>query len=136
MIKASADRMTLFVAAFGVAVTIASYCVAGRSIAYSTLTGAGIGVANFLLLRAIVVRVVEGDMHRKLPLIGLIFLKMGGLMGLVYWVIAKHWVQPIAFTIGLSSLVVGLIVSSLFGHMPPTQPPAGGGLPGNSASES
>ncbi len=137
MTKASADRMTLFVAAFGAALTIASYAVAGRAAAYSTLTGAGLGLANFLLLRAIVVRVVEGDMHRRGPFIGLIFLKMGVLMGLVYWVIAKHWVEPVAFTVGISSLVVGLIVSSLFVHIPPTQPPArGGAVPSNSASES
>ncbi len=118
MTRASADRMTVFVAAFGIAVTAICYFVAGRAAAYSTGTGAGVALANFLLLRAIVVRVVEGDMHRKAGLLGLIFLKMGALMWLVYWVVAKHWVEPIAFTVGLSSLVVGLIVSSFLAINP------------------
>jgi hypothetical protein len=114
MTKASADRLTLTVAAFGAVLTVASYLLAGRAVAESTLTGAGMGLANFILLRMIVLRVVEGDMHRKGALLGLIFLKMGGLMGLVYWVISSHWVQPIPFTVGMSSLVVGLIVGALF----------------------
>ena len=114
MTKASADRMTLFVAALGLMATLTCFFVSGGVAAYSAGVGAGMALANFLLLRMIVVRVVEGDLHRKAPFIGLLFFKMGGLMFLVYWVIAQHWVEPIAFTVGMSSLAVGLIVSSFF----------------------
>jgi hypothetical protein len=52
-------------------------------------------------------------MHQKGPVVGLLFLKMGGLMGMVYLVIARHWVRPIPFMVGLLTLVVGLIANML-----------------------
>jgi hypothetical protein len=45
--------------------------------------------------------------------IGLLFLKMGAVMGLVFLVIIRGWVTLIPFTIGLSTLSVGLIANSL-----------------------
>jgi hypothetical protein len=104
--------MTAFVAGFGLLVTIAAFALYGRATALSTGVGAIVALANFLILRFIVVRVVEGDVHRKLPFIGALFLKMGALMGFVYYVIANRWVEAISFTAGLSSLVVGLLAAS------------------------
>jgi hypothetical protein len=71
-----------------------------------------LALLNLVVLRTIVSKVIEGDIHNKLPLLALIFVKMGVFMGLVYSAIAHHWVEPIAFTIGLSSLVIGLIAGS------------------------
>lgn len=118
MTKTVADRMTAFVAAFGLAATIASLALYGVKTAGSTGVGALVALANFLILRFIVVRVVEGDTHRKGPFIFAIFLKMGALMGFVYWVIVKHWVQPIPFVAGLSALAVGLIACSFLALRP------------------
>jgi hypothetical protein len=106
-------RMTLFVAALGLATAVAAYFVGGTRAAVSTAAGAALALANFLLLRTIVQKIVLGDMHRKAAVIGLLFLKMAGVMGLVSLVIIREWVEPIPFTIGLSSLVVGLIANSL-----------------------
>ncbi|HEX2677959.1 MAG TPA: ATP synthase subunit I [Polyangiales bacterium] len=105
--------MTLFVAAFGMLATIAAFALYGRGVAGSTGLGALVALCNFLILRFIVVRVVEGDMHRKLPFFAALFAKMGALMVFVYYVIAHHWVEPIPFVAGLSALVVGLLVSSV-----------------------
>lgn len=115
MNKASATRMLVFVAVLGLVTSLAALWLVGSQAALSVGVGAALALANFLLLRTIVVRIVDGAMHRKGPVIGLLFLKMGGLMGLVYLVIARHWVEPVAFTVGLSSLVVGLIASSFVG---------------------
>jgi ATP synthase I chain len=112
MTKASADRMTVFVAALGLAIALGYLSVSTRA-ALSAGVGGVVGLLNFLALRYIVGRVVDGDMQRKAGLIGLIYLKMGGVMFAVYWVISSGFVAPIPFTVGLSSLVVGLIVSSL-----------------------
>lgn len=112
--KSAAIRMTVFVAGLGLGTTLAALLLAGSHAAVSAATGAALALANFLLLRTIVQRIVLGDMHRKAPVIFLLFLKMGGVMALVYVVISRHWVEPIAFTVGLSSLVVGLIANSLF----------------------
>src|SRR5262245_52236384 len=111
--KSAAIRMTAFVAVLGLATSLGALAVAGPRAGVSTAAGAALALANFLLLRTIVQKIVVGDMHRKLPVIGLLFLKMGGVMVLVYLAIIREWVEPIPFTIGLSSLVVGLIANSL-----------------------
>jgi len=109
-------RMTSFVAALGLATSCAVFIAGGVHAGLSTAAGAALALANFVLLRTIVQRIVTGDMHRKLPVIGLLFLKMGAVMGLVFLVIIREWVAPIPFTIGLSTLAVGLIANSLFMH--------------------
>jgi hypothetical protein len=108
------DRLVLIVAASGALISLGSLVFDGAVAALSATVGSLLALANLVVLRSIVVRVVAGDIHTKLPLLGLIFLKMGGFMLLVYWFITKHWVEPIAFTLGFSSLVVGLIAGSLF----------------------
>jgi hypothetical protein len=80
---------------------------------FSAVVGALLALANLVALRTIVLNIVSGDIHMKLPLLALIFIKMGVLLVLVYWLIAHHWVAPVAFTVGLSSLVVGMITGSL-----------------------
>jgi ATP synthase I chain len=113
MIKPAADRLTLSVAAFGAVISLGSLVIGGSQAGVSTAAGSVLALLNLVVLRTIVLKVIEGDIHNKLPLLALIFIKMGVFMGLVYSAIAHHWVEPIAFTIGLSSLVVGLIAGSL-----------------------
>jgi ATP synthase I chain len=108
------DRLTLIVAGFGSLISLGSLALGGAFIGMSTAIGAALALVNLVVLRSIVVRVVAGDIHRKLPLLALVFVKMGVFMLLVYQLIVRHWVEPIAFTVGFSSLVVGLIAGSLF----------------------
>jgi hypothetical protein len=108
------DRLTLIVAGFGALISLGSLALGGAFVGMSTAVGAVLALVNLVVLRSIVVRVVAGDIHRKLPLLALVFLKMGVFMVLVYQLIVRHWVEPIAFTLGFSSLVVGLITGSLF----------------------
>jgi lipid-A-disaccharide synthase-like uncharacterized protein len=105
--------MALFVAALGLATSLAVMLAGGMNAGLSTLAGAALALANFVLLRTIVQKIVTRDMHQKLPVIALLFVKMGVLMGLICLVIIRGWVEPIPFTIGISCLAIGLIVSSL-----------------------
>jgi hypothetical protein len=122
MTKPPPDRLVPIVALFGVGVTLASLGLSGGFAGWSTAVGSALALVNLVVLRSIVLRVVSGDIHTKLPLLSLIFFKMGVLMFLVYLFLSKQWVEPIAFTIGLSSLVVGLISGSLFASR--ARPPA------------
>jgi hypothetical protein len=105
--------MTVFVALLGLAISLAEFVVGGAHAGVSSAAGAALALANFLLLRTIVQKIVTGDMHRKLPVVALLFFKMGAVMALVSLMILREWVAPIPFTIGLSSLAVGLIANSL-----------------------
>ena len=114
MTKLAPDPLVLSVAAFGAVISLASLSFGGPFSGFSSVVGAVLALVNLVVLRSIVLRVVSGDIHTKLPLVALIFLKMGSVMFLVYWFIAKQWVAPVAFTLGLSSLAIGLITGSLF----------------------
>jgi ATP synthase I chain len=123
MLKLTADRMIAAIAAFGVAATIAGFMLGGGSSAFSAALGAAIGLVNFIFLRSIVSRVVGRAIETTGPFVGLLFLKMGGLMAIVFIVLAQRWVEPIAFVLGLSALVAGLLTASFlsFGHAPKTE---------------
>jgi len=88
------------------------------------MAGATLALVNLVVLRSIVLRVVSGDIHTKLPLLALIFVKMGAFMALVFWLIAQRLVEPVTFTLGLTSLVVGLITGSMFSHRTSRTPSA------------
>ena len=111
--KSAAVRMTVWVAGFGAATSLAVLAFAGARAGMSAAVGAALALANFVLLRIIVQKIVLGDMQHRGPVVALLFFKMGALMALVYLVIARHWVEPIPFTVGLSSLVAGLISTML-----------------------
>ena len=113
MIKSAAERLTLFVAAFGAMISLATLLFAGRQAGVSAAAGAALALVNLMVLRTLVLRVVQGDIHTKLPLLLLVFAKMGVFVALVFLAITRGWVEPIAFTVGLSSLVVGLITGAL-----------------------
>jgi hypothetical protein len=114
MTKSDADRLTVIVAAFGLAMSVGGLVVAGSHAALSAAAGSALALVNLLVLRTLVLHLVDGDIHLKLPFLALVFVKMGAMMALVYWAISHGWVEPIAFTVGLSSLVIGLIAGSLF----------------------
>jgi hypothetical protein len=112
MTKSAGDRLILFVAAFGLGISSLSLALSGVFAGVSTAAGSALALLNLVVLRTLVLRLIEGDIHTKLPFLALVFVKMGVLMGLVFLFISEHWVEPIAFTLGLSSLVVGLIAGS------------------------
>jgi hypothetical protein len=114
MTKPDADRLILIVAALGLAISLGSLLVAGSHAGLSAAAGSALALVNLLVLRTLVSHLVGGDIHLKLPFLALVFVKMGAMMALVYWAIARGWVEPMAFTVGLSSLVIGLIAGSLF----------------------
>ena len=114
MTKAAPDPLFLSVAAFGAAISLACLAFSGTLSGFSSAVGSVLALVNLVILRSIVLRVVSGDIHTKLPFIALIFIKMGAFMFLVFWMITRHWVEPVALTLGLSSLAIGLIVGSVF----------------------
>jgi hypothetical protein len=114
MSKPAADPLVLSVATFGAAISLACLSLASPFSAWSSAVGSVLALVNLVVLRTIVLRVVSGDIHTKLPLLSLVFVKMGLFMFLVFLFINKHWVEPLSFTLGLSSLAIGLITGSLF----------------------
>lgn len=112
MDKQTAERMQVMVIGLGVVITLGVYGVSGMEAGRSAAVGALLASVNWFLLRFLVGRIASSSMRSKPLLTFLVLLKMGALMGLTALVIASGWVQPIAFVVGLSSLVAGLLLGS------------------------
>jgi len=107
-----ASRLTWFIVGLGLAATVYAYALHGSLTARSVAVGAGVAAGNWFLLRFILARVVAGSMRSKAMFSGLVMVKMAALMGLVFVLLNTHWVQPLPFTIGVSSLIVGPLLGS------------------------
>ena len=105
--------MSVFVAGLGIVLSLAVMLVSGVEAAKSAAIGAALAVVNWYLLRYLVGRVVHAGPQGKAGLLLLVFLKMGALMGLIALLLFAGVVQPIAFTVGLSSLAGGLLFGSI-----------------------
>ena len=108
-----ADRMTYFVMALGVVAVGAVYALMGAEAALSTAVGVGVGLVNWLIQKFIVGRLLSGGQKSQLGAAALLFLKMGLLMGGLFVLLRSGFVQLIPFTVGISTLVVGVIAGGL-----------------------
>lgn len=113
MNKQVADRMSAAVAAMGFAVTAIAFFVSGLEFAVGAGVGATVAVANWMLIQWIVGRVTGGSTRSQAGFMLLLVAKMGALMALVYVVLSRGWVQPIAFALGISALFGGLLAGSV-----------------------
>lgn len=113
MNKQTADRMSAAVAAMGVVLTAVAFFLRGETFAVGTSVGAAVAVANWLLIQWIVGRVTSGTTRKQAAFMLLLVAKMGALMALVYIVLSRGWVEPIAFVLGISALFGGLLAGSV-----------------------
>ena len=67
MIKAAGDRLTLSVAAFGLVISLLTLSLSGLHAGLSAAAGSVLALLNLLVLRIVVSKVIEGDIHTKLP---------------------------------------------------------------------
>lgn len=114
MNRAFAERMTWVIAGLGLLGSALAYAQYGLFTASSVAAGAAIGVANWLLLRYIVGRVVGGNVKNQAGFTMVLMFKMGALMGLIFFLIQAGLVEVLPFTLGLSTLMVGVLGGSFF----------------------
>ena len=110
------DRIAIWIAAFGLALTAGAYLFGGWHFGLSALVGAGVGLANWIALRWIGMRLVRGagpGGGRK-PLFSLLLvLKMGAVLALVGFLLMTGIVDAVGFVIGMGALVLGVAVGGL-----------------------
>jgi hypothetical protein len=112
MTRSAAARLSWFIFGLGVAATAALYATRGPVAGRSAAAGAVVALGNWYLLRFIIGRVLDGRVRRKAAFSVLLFAKMGALIGVVFALLHSGFVQPIAFTIGVSSLALGTLLGS------------------------
>jgi len=115
MNKIAADRMTYYVVALGLIAVGAVYGLMGAQAALSTAIGVAVGLVNWFIQKFIVGRLLlsSGSQKSQLGAAALLFLKMGLLMGGLFVLLRSGLVQLIPFTVGISTLVLGVIAGGL-----------------------
>ena len=125
MTRAAAQRLTWYILALGAIAIAAVYGLRGAAAAQSATVGVVVALANWFSLRFIVGRVVRGDVRTQTRFALLLVVKMAAVLGVVLALIVSGWVEPIAFTIGISVMALGALFGS-FGHVLSSQRPVEG----------
>ena len=113
MTKNAADRLTYYVIALGVIVVAAVWGAMGGAEARSAGIGVCVGLVNWYLLRFIVGRMLSGSQKSQLGAAAVLFFKMGLLIAGLFVLLRSGLVQLIPFTLGVSTLVVGVLAGGL-----------------------
>jgi hypothetical protein len=113
MNRIAADRMTYYVVALGLIAVGSVYALMGSEAAISAAIGVAVGLLNWFIQKFIVGRMLSGGQKSQLGAAALLFLKMGLLMGGLFVLLRSGFVQLIPFTVGISTLVVGVIAGGL-----------------------
>lgn len=114
MNKAAADRLSYYVIALGAIVVLAVLATLGGHAARSAGVGVCVGLVNWYLLRFIVGRMLSGNQKSQLGASALLFLKMGLLIAGLFVLLRSGLVELIPFTLGVSTLVVGVLAGGLY----------------------
>lgn len=117
-----ADRLTYYVIALGVVAVVAVYGVLGAQAAQSAAIGVAVGLVNWFVQKLIVRRLLSGGQKSQLGAAALLFLKMGLLMGGLFVLLRSGLVQLIPFTVGISTLVAGVIAGGLIQSLTAPRP--------------
>lgn len=112
MNRSAVSTISVFIGGFGLLFAAATFTVLGASSGLSTAVGAVVAVANFILFGWIASRVVSGSVKQRAALMLVLIAKMGALFALIYYLVTRHWVEPITFMVGFSALVVGVLAGS------------------------
>jgi len=112
MTNAPVKQMTLWVAGLGAGLSALAFALWGTEHGLAALAGVGVALVNLHLLAWIVGRVTRRAVSGAGRFVGLLLLKMGGVMAFVYWLLSRGHAEPLGFLLGLSALVGGLLASS------------------------
>jgi hypothetical protein len=112
MSRSSSHRLTWFVLGLGLTATAVVSVRMGAKAGLSSGLGVALALANWYLLRVIVGRVTGGAVRGYGRFIFLLMVKMGALLGLIFVLLRSGLVQPLPFTVGISSLAIGVLLGS------------------------
>jgi hypothetical protein len=106
------ERLTWYILGLGLVATIVASALHGRVAGQSTAAGVALALANWYAMRFLLRRIMSGSMRSKTLFAGLLMVKMGVLMAAVFACLHTGLFEPVAFTVGVSCLVVGTLFGS------------------------
>lgn len=111
--QAAFVRRALLLAVVLLAVAAAAALVVGtRKDAISIASGAGIAMASFAILSLVITRSLAGRRGAGwIAALGMV--KMGILGALIWWLLSRGIVEPLAFMGGFSTMVIALVIEGI-----------------------
>lgn len=110
----SIQHITFAVPALGLTAVALTFLLADARVAIAAAVGAAVATLNWLGLRWLVGRATRGSVRSRSGLMVLLSAKML-LLGLVCWgLLTRFGLEPFGFAIGLSALVGGIFLGSVF----------------------
>ena len=113
-------RMTAFVAVASLVLTALGWAFGGASIGFGALVGGVLAVANLYALRWLAERLLRADDRGKVLWSSVLAIKLAGVLGLAWAILATGMVNPIGFGLGLSGLVLGSLAGGFAAAMTST----------------
>jgi hypothetical protein len=107
-----AERITLLIAGFGLAVTLVAFGLGGVSFGVGALTGSIVALANWVGFRWLGTRVAQGSVRGRGGAAVLLALKMGVLVFVCWALVVRLGVHPLGFLLGMGTFVAGILVGS------------------------
>lgn len=124
-LKLATERTDYFAAAAGLVATIICALAFDLRFAAGVLTGAGVGVLNFALMRMFVGSILTGEPSDRRRALGLLLLKILALVAVLYVLLVLVGLPVLAFGVGFLSTPLAIVVDGLVWHGRQPQPPAG-----------
>jgi hypothetical protein len=106
------DRITTYVAAFGVLLSVAAFAVS-TEVGIGALAGATIAIADWLVTRLVGARLLSGGDRGRTMLSLVLVSKMTLVLGACAAVLWSGHVSALGFVIGISAMVVGVIAGGV-----------------------
>jgi len=104
--------MTACIAVLGVALAVVAALGMDLRAGYSAAVGAVIAFGDFIVLKRIAARVVDGNVARSGVFSFLVFMKLGVLLVLIWALLHFELVAALPFLLGLSSLMGGVLLGA------------------------
>lgn len=105
-------RTTVHISAIAALLAAGTFLVGGVGPGLGALAGGAVAVANWLGLRWITVRIVQGSTRQRAGVSVLLALKLAA-VGAVCWAMIVDWgLHPLGFLVGVSAFALGTLTGS------------------------
>jgi hypothetical protein len=96
------------IAVFAAILTAGAMLVGGPQVALGAAAGGAVAIANWLALRWVAHRIVNGTMGQRAAVTVVLCSKMG-VLAVVSWALIVKWgLHPVGFLVGVTALVLGV----------------------------
>jgi hypothetical protein len=109
------DRIGLFVALGGAALTLIAFVLGDASLGFGALVGSVTALSNWLAVRWLGKQIIKANDRGKMFWGTVLAAKMALMLGVVWLILSTGVVSPPGFAIGMGALLIGALAGAWLG---------------------